>query len=118
MIHTTIRMKLPTQKIKEAVETLNSLAEMIRIRPGCISCRIYHDTQEEQVIMVEEVWRSQDELERYLRSVDYRNVLLVVEMAAKEPEISFSMFSQSTGLETIEKAISGGKRGEGTYARE
>jgi len=112
MIHATIRMTLPAQKTQEALEILSSVTERTKVKPGCISCRIYHDTQEEHVIMIEEVWGSQEELERHLRSTEYRNVLLVVEMAHKEPEIRFSSFSDSTGVETIEKAIRGGEGGE------
>jgi hypothetical protein len=59
--------------------------------------------------MIEELWRTQEELERHLRSAEYRNVLLVVEMAHKEPEIRFSAFSHSTGIETIEMARSHGR---------
>jgi quinol monooxygenase YgiN len=56
--------------------------------------------------MVDELWRSKEEHESHLRSDEYRNVLLVVEMAHEKPEISFSEFSGSTGVETIEKARS------------
>jgi quinol monooxygenase YgiN len=104
MIHATIRMKMPGQKAKEAMEILRSVAERTRVEPGCISCRIYRDDQEEHAILIEEFWRSQEELERHLRSAEYRNVLLVVEMAHEKPEISFCEFSGSTGVETIEKA--------------
>jgi quinol monooxygenase YgiN len=109
MIHATIRMKMPEQKVKEALEILRSVAERTRVQPGCISCRIYHDAQEENVIMVDELWRSQEEHECHLRSDEYRNVLLVVEMAHEKPEIKFSAISQSTGVETIEKARSHGR---------
>ncbi len=40
----------------------------------------------------------------HLRSDEYRNLLLVLEMALKEPEIRFDTISSSTGIETIEKA--------------
>ena len=106
MIHATIRMTIPEQKIAEAMEILRSFAEQTRFDPGCISCRIYHDIQEQSVIMIEELWKSQEALYRHLRSAEYRNVLLVVEMAHEEPEIRFSAFSHSTGIETIEKARS------------
>jgi quinol monooxygenase YgiN len=104
MIHATIRMKMPGQKVREAMDILGSVAERTRIQPGCVSSRIYHDAQEENVIMIDEIWRSQEEHERHLRSAEYRKVLLVVEMANKKPEIKFSEFSESTGVETIEKA--------------
>jgi quinol monooxygenase YgiN len=106
MIRATIRMKMRGQKVKEALEILRSVAERTRVQPGCISCRVYHDAQEEDVIMVDELWRSKEEHESHLRSDEYRNVLLVVEMAHEKPEISFSEFSGSTGVETIEKARS------------
>ena len=109
MIHATIRMTLPAQKAKEAEEILRSIAERTRVQPGCISCRVYHDVQEKQVIMMEELWKTQEDLDRHLRSAEYRNVLLVVEMAQKEPEIRFSEFAHSTGIETIEMARSHGR---------
>ncbi len=36
MIHATIRMKMPVQKEKEALEVLRSVAERTRVEPGCI----------------------------------------------------------------------------------
>jgi quinol monooxygenase YgiN len=112
MIHATIRMTLPSGKAEEAVEILRSVAERTRVQPGCISCRVYHDVEEKHVIMIEEVWAGQEELERHLRSSEYRNVLLVLEMALEEPEIRFSAFSHTSGVETIEKARSGGIGGQ------
>ena len=97
---------MPGQKVREAVDILGSVAERTRVQPGCISCRIYHDEQEENVVMMDEVWRTQEEHECHLRSAEYRKVLLVVEMAKEKPEIKFSEFSESTGVETIEKARS------------
>ncbi len=111
MIHATIRMKMPRQKVNEAMEILRSIAERTRVEPGCVSCRIYRDDDEEHAILIEEFWKSQEELERHLRSAEYRNVLLVVEMAQKEPEVRFHEIVGSSGLETIEKAISTSKSG-------
>ena len=111
MIHATIRMKMPGQRVNEAMEVLRSVAERTRVEPGCISCRIYRDDQEEHSILVEEFWKSQEELERHLRSAEYRKVLLVVEMAQKEPEVRFHEIVGSSGLETIEKAITASKTG-------
>ena len=104
MIHATIRIDISPEKAGEALEILRPMAERIRIESGCISCRIYRDVQEDHAIMIEELWRSQEELERHLRSSDYRNILLVVEMAELPPEIRFSAISHSSGFETIEKA--------------
>ena len=106
MVHATIRMDISPEKAREALEILRSITERTKVEPGCISCRIYRDVQEEHGIMIEELWRSQEELERHLRSSDYRSVLLVIEMSKGPPEIRFSVISESSGVETIEKARS------------
>jgi quinol monooxygenase YgiN len=106
MVLATIRMMIPPKKSDEALKILRSTAEWSRIKPGCLSSRIYMDTQEDGFLMFEEIWRSEEDLECHLRSDDYRKVLLVLEMAAKQPEIRFDTISRSTGIETIEKALS------------
>ena len=107
MILATIRMTIPPQKRGEALKILRSVAEQCRDDPGCLSCHIYEDLQENNVLMFEEVWRAEEDLDLHLRSDEYRKVLLVVEMALKQPEIRFDTISSSTGIETVEKARSG-----------
>lgn len=104
MVHATIRMLIPPKRRGEVLEILSSLAERSRFDPGCISCRVYQDVEVEPVVMLEEFWRNEEDLERHLRSEEYRKVLLVVEMALEPPEIRFNTISNSTGVETIEKA--------------
>jgi quinol monooxygenase YgiN len=60
--------------------------------------------EEDNVLLFEQLWSNEAELERHLRSDDYRQVLLVLEMAMKQPEIRFDTILSSTGIETIEKA--------------
>jgi quinol monooxygenase YgiN len=106
MIQATIGMTIPAKKTDEALRILRSFAEQCIYEPGCLSCHIYGDLQEKNVLMLKEAWRSEEDLDRHLRSDDYRNLLLVLEMALKEPEIRFDTISISTGMETIEKARS------------
>jgi len=104
MLLATIRMVVPPDKRAEAVQILNAMAERTRVEPGCLSCRIYHDEQVEAVFMVEEVWKSKEDLDRHLRSDDYRHVLLVTELAVEPPEIRFQSISNSAGVEIGERA--------------
>ena len=106
MMLATIRMLLPQQKRGDALKILRSLAEQSRVQHGCISSRIYGDLEKENFIMIEEMWRSREDLERQLRSEEYRNRLLVAELALERPEIKFNTISNSTGIETIEKVRS------------
>ena len=110
MIIATIRMMIPPQKRDEALRILESLAELCRDDPGCLSCNIYRDLHDGRVLVLEEVWKTGEDLDLHLRSEEYRNLLLVLEMALEQPEIRFDTISDSTGIETIEKARSGGKK--------
>ena len=97
-------MTIPPQKSGEALKILRSVVELCRDDSGCISCHIYGDLQENNVFMLHEVWRTEKDLEVHMRSDEYLNLLLVLEMALKQPEIRFDTISNSTGIETIEKA--------------
>ena len=106
MIQSTIRMIIPPKKRDEALEILRSTAGWSSVKPGCLSSQIYEDVQEDNVLIFQEIWRSEEDLEYHLRSDAYKKVLLVLEMALKQPEIRFDTISSSTGIETIEKARS------------
>ena len=100
----TIRISLTARRYKEARDILASMIERINLEEGCISCRLYRDVLEERALMLEEMWTGETALHKHLRSADFRNVLLVVEMASETPEIRFDWISSSTGIETVEAA--------------
>jgi quinol monooxygenase YgiN len=106
MMLATIRMTIPAKKRGEALKILKSIAGHCKIYPGCLGCHIYEDVQEDNVLVYEEMWGSEEDLDRRLRSAEYRTMLLVMEMALKHPEVRFNTVSTSTGMETIEKARS------------
>jgi quinol monooxygenase YgiN len=104
MIQATIRMTIPPQKSDAVLGILRSVLEQCRDNPRCLSCHLYGDLQEKNVLMLEEVWSSEEDLDHHIRSDEYRNLLLALELAVKRPEIRFNIISSSTGIETIEKA--------------
>ena len=106
MVHATIRMIIPLQKRGEALRILRSMADQCKVQSGCLGCHIYGDIQEDNVLIFEEMWRNEKDLIQHLQSKKYHDVLLVMEMALKHPEVRFNTVSTSTGMETIEKARS------------
>jgi quinol monooxygenase YgiN len=106
MMLATISMTMSAKKRGEALKILKSIAGHSKIDPGCLGCHIYEDLQEDNVLVYEEMWRSEEDLKRRLRSAEYRTMLLVMEMALKHPEVRFNKVSTSTGMEMIEKARS------------
>jgi quinol monooxygenase YgiN len=103
-VNATIRALIPQKNRKEALIILRSMIEQTKLEEGCISCRLYGDVQKQGALMLEEIWTSEKDLERHLRSHKFLAVLLVVEMATEIPEIRFDVISHSTGIETVKKA--------------
>ena len=99
-----VRMVAPEDKRQEIVRTLRSLLEPTQVEPGCVTCHFYQDVQDENVLNYVEEWCSQEDLERHLRSDQYRKLLAVIDAAAEPPEIRFDTVSQTRGIETIEAA--------------
>ncbi len=106
MILATIRMTIPPRKRGEALKILRSMTEQCRDYTGCLRSHIYGDLQEKDVLMFEGIWKAEEDLDLHIRSDEYRNLLLVLEMGVKQPEIRFDTIASSAGIETIEKARS------------
>ena len=106
MIHATIRMMISSSKRAEAQRILTSVLERTRLIPGCLHCYLYQGMDDRNFILIDQLWHSCEDLECHLRSEDYLKILLVVEMSTEKPEIRFDRISESTGVDTIEKARS------------
>ncbi len=104
MVQATIKMVMPPGRVEEALQMLQSIAGRTRVEAGCIDCSIHRDSEQEHVLVFEQVWRCEEELLRHLGSDEYRNVLLIIEMCTEQPVIRFDTISGSTGVETIEAA--------------
>jgi quinol monooxygenase YgiN len=104
MIHASVRMKFVPGKFAEARDILLALVESTQFTSGCLGCDLYQGLGERYVLLFEQWWETQADLDRYLRSDPYRRVLLAMEMAMENPLIRFSEISYTAGLETIERA--------------
>jgi quinol monooxygenase YgiN len=104
MLRSTIRIFIPPGKQSNALEILTSVSEQTQFEPGCVCSRLYRDVTDSRVTLLEELWLTFEDLQRHLRSEKYRNILLVLEMAAEPPDIRFDKIAQTSGMETIEQA--------------
>ncbi len=63
-----------------------------------------YEGMEGNILMLQEMRSSDDDLKRHVRPEDYYDVLLVTKIASEPPEIRFQTISHSAGIEIIEKA--------------
>lgn len=103
MIISTIRMAIPAEKHNDALRIIRQITVQSKDNPGCLSYYFYRDIEDNNVLMLQGNWKTEEDLERHVRSEDYRNLLLVLEMSLKQPKVRFDTISSSIGIEKIEK---------------
>jgi quinol monooxygenase YgiN len=106
LIRCSIRLHIPLDKQKEALDLFQSVQKQIQFEPNCIFTRLYRDYNESEIFMIEELWSSDNDLNRHLQSDVYRRILLAIEMADAPPEIRFDTIIQQSGVEAIKKVRS------------
>jgi quinol monooxygenase YgiN len=104
MIMSTLRIVVRPAKRDEILRTVNSLLGPTRVQPGCISSQFYTDVEDPNVLILSEEWKSQADLDRHLRSDQYRKILAVMDMSDSPPDIKFSTISDVKGMDAIRAA--------------
>ncbi len=104
VITSTIRITAPENPNGEIVRVLRSLIEPTRVNPGCISCGLYNDLHDPSVIIWVEEWNTQDDLERHLRSPQYKKILAAFDMSSSQPDMRFNTVVETQGMQLIAEA--------------
>jgi len=102
MILLTLRIVAPAERRHELVRVLRSHVEPTRAEPGCLSCRLYRDIQDENALSLIEEWDARADLERHVRSPRYRQILAVMDAAAEPPDFTIKSIAQTMGMEEIQ----------------
>jgi len=79
------------------------MAERVSVKRGCIACYVSQDVKDTEMIRYEELWERREDMERHLRSDDYRTILFAMEMSSHAPDVRFNNIEETTGMETIER---------------
>jgi quinol monooxygenase YgiN len=98
----TLSVVVPLGRRKEALDLLKFLTGPLRYQPRCRSCRAYQCVDNPNKLTLVEEWESRENLEQYIRSHDYRQVLALIDLSAEAPKIRFDTISKTEGMELIE----------------
>ena len=104
MITSSVKMILVPKKREIVLELIGLIIELTQVQPGCISCCVYQDVKNRNIIIYVEKWKRQVDLERHIRSPRYLNILSAIDISSEPPEICFDTITDTYGLEFI-KAI-------------
>ena len=90
----------------ELRRALRALVGPVRVEPGCLDCRLYEDVEDPDAFTLVEEWADPSDVERRLRSNDYRLLLQLMESSAKPPKVMFHVVEQTQGLDRVYQARS------------
>ena len=102
MIAVTVRIKVSHKRRQDFMNSARLILGPTRIKPGCISCRLYQDLDEPDAVFLVEEWESRENLDRHINSEQYRIVLSLMEASDQFPDIKINTISKTEGLEAIE----------------
>ncbi|MCP4494215.1 MAG: hypothetical protein GY820_43970 [Gammaproteobacteria bacterium] len=97
----TVELNCSAVRQPEIYKMIRSLIEPIKVQPGCISCNAYQLLDKPGKLLITQTWSSQQALEQYVSSPEYRKTLALIDLSEQFPEINFYSVSQTGGLEFI-----------------
>ena len=102
MIIVTLPLKVTSKKRAGVISLFESFIGPVSVQPGCLSIDLYINSKDDKLLLIEE-WDSHANLERHIRSDNFRKILALIDMADERPEISFRTVSSIEGFELVEK---------------
>lgn len=106
----SLRIVAPREQQEEILGVLRMLMAPLRVDPACTGCRLYRDIEEGRVLAFEEEWRSRKDLERHMRSDDYRILLSLLDCSTEPPEVNLQTISDTRGMELMASLQGSGRQ--------
>ena len=104
MIIESVGIVASPQRRKEIRRGLASLVEPTQVRPGCVSCQLYQNSNDPNEFRFESQWQTMDDFILHACSELYRTLLELLEMSVRTPAITFYEVSATHGLELVRMA--------------
>jgi quinol monooxygenase YgiN len=80
-----------------------SLMGPTRAERGCLRCELYTNWSDSNVVLLETLWKTREDLVQHLKSARYKSFLQLVEASTETPLIEFFFVSQINGLEIVKQ---------------
>jgi quinol monooxygenase YgiN len=103
VIIASIRMRPVEGKMNTVLRTIRGMLEPMRVLPGCLGFHCSRDIEDENMMILEERWETQKDLNAHLRSDGYRTILSLLEDSGEKPVVEFHQVAGTEGIEQIKK---------------
>ena len=93
----TIFLRVASQKRDEFLQTIEALLMDLKQEKGFKKSSIYQDVANPDVFHLVEEWKTNDDLERYLKSELFRILIGTLKVLCQESEIRYRMVAEDMG---------------------
>jgi quinol monooxygenase YgiN len=107
MIRASVTINVLPDQCFNVLRALRSFLGPTRTERGCLECNLYQDAEDPSRLSLIEEWDDEDHFQRRLRSKEYRNLLMVMELASAPPTIRIDFVNDRRGMEAIHAARTG-----------
>ena len=105
MIIVTLRMTVRPGRRHDLADTIRGMLESTRVERGCISYCLYEDIENKNIFVLVEEWKTRDDLEKHVRTGNYRRLLALMDLLSEPPELQFNTVSQTAGMELLSTVL-------------
>ncbi len=89
MVVSMVVLRLSERDRRNVIASLKPLVGSTRTYPACRGCFLLFDSEDPRKLVLWEEWDTQEDLDRHVRSRDYRVVLAAIDLSQAAPEIHF-----------------------------
>jgi quinol monooxygenase YgiN len=83
----SFRITAPDEKLDDVLRSLHSLVGPASAEAACLVCRVLQDAGSPHAISFVQAWTKRRELQRHVRSQQYRQLLSVLDYSTTMPDI-------------------------------
>lgn len=83
------------------MEIVNGILEPTRVKRGCLGYHFCQEVDAEHTFIILEQWATQQDLEEFIASESYHQLLTAMELLAEPPEVKINAVAYTAGLEAV-----------------
>jgi quinol monooxygenase YgiN len=91
MIIFTMQITIDPDHQTEFLAACHAVLRTVRSDPGCLSCRLTHDTEEPTSYSLQGEWATRGDLDRHLRTDHFKILVGAARTLSGEPQITMSI---------------------------
>lgn len=102
VIQAILKIRATPFGVADLVRALRSVMLPVQAERGLVSCGIYQQIGDENVLVYIEEWTLPEDLDEQIRSNRFSRLLALMETAAEPPVLEFRFVNRTRGLDYVE----------------